>query len=24
VLFVITLGFNVLGFVLRRKFREAY
>jgi phosphate transport system permease protein len=24
VLFVITLGFNVLGFVLRRKYREAY
>ena len=24
VLFIITLGFNVLGFFLRRKFREAY
>lgn len=24
VLFVMTLGFNVLGFVLRRRFREAY
>ena len=24
VLFIITLAFNVLGFILRRKFREAY
>lgn len=24
VLFLITLGFNVLGFLIRRKFREAY
>lgn len=23
-LFVITLGFNIIGFYLRRKFREAY